>query len=241
MSSPRSSRTPEQKLPSSKEKVRTLGVLTLDAHSRPLGGRFCVFWPLLYTVFTMERLAKLFGSQSRIKILRLFLFNKDSAFSTSEVAERAKVSKEAARKEVVELVATGLLRKKGAGSPARYQVNPHFEYLEPLDVFIRETTSVRPKSMVETLRRAGPLRLVALSGLFTGAEQAQVDLLVVGDTLDERVLTTAVRALEAELGREIRYASFSTPDFRYRLGIYDRLLRDVFDYPHRLLIDKIGA
>ena len=47
-------------------------------------------------------------------------------------------------------------------------------------------------------------------------------------------------SLEAELGREIRYASFATEDFRYRTGVYDRLLRDVFDYPHRLLIDKIG-
>ena len=49
-----------------------------------------------------------------------------------------------------------------------------------------------------------------------------------------------MHALEAELGREIRYAFFTTPDFRYRLGVYDRLLRDVFDYPHRVLLDKIG-
>jgi hypothetical protein len=95
--------------------------------------------------------------------------------------------------------------------------------------------------MVELLKRSGTLRLVALSGFFTGSHEAQVDLLVVGDNLEERSLATAVRALEAELGREIRYASFSTPDFRYRLGIYDRLLRDIFDYPHRLLVDKIGS
>ena len=90
------------------------------------------------------------------------------------------------------------------------------------------------------LRRAGTLRLVALSGLFTGILEPQVDMLIVGDNLDERLLALAVRSLEAELGREIRYASFATADFRYRLGVYDRLLRDVFDYPHRLLIDKIG-
>jgi hypothetical protein len=94
--------------------------------------------------------------------------------------------------------------------------------------------------MIATLRRAGTLRLVALSGLFTGILEPKIDLLVVGDNLDERVLTQAIRSLEAELGREIRYAFFTTVDFRYRLGVYDRLLRDVFDYPHRLLIDKIG-
>lgn len=188
----------------------------------------------------MEGLAKLFGSGARIKTLRLFLFNKDAAFTTPEIAERTKLSKEAVRREVTELLASGLIRRKGSQMPVRYQTNPRFEYLDPLDVFIRETTSVRPKHMVDTLKRAGSLRLVALSGLFTGVGQTQIDLLVVGDGLEERTLANAVHTLEAELGREIRYASFATPDFRYRLGIYDRLLRDVFDYPHRLLIDKIG-
>lgn len=188
----------------------------------------------------MELLAKLFGSSARIKMLRLFIFNKDIALTSLEVAERTKLSKETTRHELTELVAAGLIRRKGTQMPPRYQTNPHFEHLDPLDVFIRETTTVRPKDMVTILKRAGALRLVVLSGLFMGVQQAQIDLLVVGDGLDERVLANAVHTLEAELGREIRYASFATPDFRYRLSIYDRLLRDVFDYPHRVLIDKIG-
>jgi len=188
----------------------------------------------------MEPLAKLFGSPARLKTIRLFVFNQDAAFTLADVAQRTKLSKDVARHELNDLFAIGLLRKKGTQSPARYQSNPHFEHLSALDEFIRETTSVRPQDMIATLRRAGTLRLVALSGLFTGILEPKIDLLIVGDALDERVLTQAVRTLEAELGREIRYAFFTTVDFRYRLGVYDRLLRDVFDYPHRLLVDKIG-
>ena len=132
------------------------------------------------------------------------------------------------------------LRKKGTQTPTRYQANTHLEHFPALDTFIRDTTSVRPQDVVSKLRRAGTLRLVTLSGLFTGTIESKVDLLVVGDGLEERPLMQAVHALEAELGREIRYAFFTTPDFRYRLGVYDRLLRDVFDYPHRVLLDKIG-
>jgi len=188
----------------------------------------------------MEPLAKLFGSPARLKLLRLFLFNKDTAFTQAEVAARSKLSKETARKELADLSALGLLKKKGARTAARYQTNLKFAHLNALDVFIRETTNVRPEDVLNALKRSGSLRLVALSGLFTGISEPQVDLLVVGDNLDERILASAVHALEAELGREIRYASFATPDFRYRQGVYDRLLRDVFDYPHRLLIDRIG-
>ena len=188
----------------------------------------------------METLAKLFGSPARIKTLRLFLFNKDTAFSTDQVALRTKLSKDALRREFTELTAAGFLKKIGARASLRYQANPRFEYLDALETFIRETMSIRPAHITASLRRAGALRLVVLSGHFTGVLEPQIDLLIVGDSLDERALATSVHSLEAELGREIRYASFPTADFRYRLGVYDRLLRDVFDYPHRLLVDKIG-
>lgn len=189
----------------------------------------------------MDLLTKIFGSGARLKMLRLFIFNQDASFTLAEVAERAKLSKDAARHELNDLLSAELLRRKGTLSPARYQVNPRFEHLAALDTFVRETTSVRPQKILAALRKAGALKLVALSGLFSGIHESQIDLLIVGDNLEERVLVNAVRSLEAELGREIRYASFATADFRYRRGVYDRLLRDVFDYPHRLLIDKIGV
>jgi len=188
----------------------------------------------------MEPLAKLFGSGARLKVIRLFLFNKDAALTFPEVAQRARLSKDAARHELNDLLTAGLIRKKGTQRPTHYQTNPRFEHLDALDMFVRETTSVSPQNIMKVLKRAGTLRLVALSGLFTGVLETQIDLLVVGDNIEERILASAVHSLEAELGREIRYASFATLDFRYRLGVYDRLLRDVFDYPHRLLIDKIG-
>lgn len=188
----------------------------------------------------MESLTKIFGTPSRLKTLRLFVFNQDAAFTLDEVSKRLKFSKEAARHELRELVAGGLLRKKGSSLSAQYQINPRFEYLSALDSFIRDTTNVRPKTILATLRHVGTLQLIVLSGFFTDVIESQIDLLIVGDRLDERAIARAVHSLEAELGREIRYASFTTEDFRYRFGVYDRLLRDIFDYPHQRLINKIG-
>ena len=188
----------------------------------------------------MEPLARIFGSLARLKAIRLFVFNQDASFTLDEISKRLKLSKEAARHEVSELLTSGLLRKKGERAAARYQVNKHFEYIAALDLFIRDTTNVNPKIIISTLRRAGTLQLVVLSGFFTSVLESQIDLMVVGDHLEERAIARAVHSLEAELGREIRYASFTTADFRYRFGVYDRLLRDIFDYPHRRLIDKIG-
>lgn len=188
----------------------------------------------------MDPLAKLFGSPTRLKLLRLFLFNDDLSFSASDAAFRTKTATDAARKELNALASLGLLRKK-SGKSVTYAANKKFPYFEALQAFIRATTNLSDGVMVNSIKRSGNVRLVVLSGLFTGAIETKVDLLVVGDKLDERPLESSVRALEAELGRELRFASFSTEDFKYRRGVYDRLLRDVFDFPHRVLLDKIGV
>lgn len=188
----------------------------------------------------MDPLAKLFGSAARVKLLRLFLFNEESLITADDAASRAKVSKAAARKELNLLASIGLLKKRTATTPASYVADPRFQHYEPLKAFLR-TSAVMPDARIaSSLKRAGSVRLVALSGLFTGVVESKVDLLVVGDRISEKAIATVVRNLEAELGRELRYAAFSTPDFRYRVGVYDRLVRDVFDYPHRLVLDKIG-
>lgn len=189
----------------------------------------------------MDPLAKLFGSPARIKLLRLFLFNFESAFTVLEAATRTKLSKDIVRKEANQLYALKILKKRGSGAKTTYAVNPNFKHYEALRAFLRATTGISDTAVVGNLKKAGTLRLVALTGLFTGAVEPKVDLLIVGDRLDDRSLNSIVHSLEAELGRELRYASFSTEEFRYRTGVYDRLLRDVFDFPHRTILDKIGG
>jgi hypothetical protein len=188
----------------------------------------------------MDPLAKIFGSQARLKLLRFFSFNQTANPTIAALEKSTKNYPAVFIKELSIFLEAWYIQKKGSRATTRYQVNPRFEHAAALDHFIRETTSVRPKDILIALKRAGTAQLVVLSGFFVGSVQPQVDLLVVGDRLDERTLASAVHALEADLGREIRYAAFATPDFRYRRGVYDRLLRDIFDYPHRVLIDKLG-
>jgi hypothetical protein len=189
----------------------------------------------------MDPLARLFGSSARLKLLRLFVFNDDLVLPVATIAERAKIAKDVARKELTQLAAIGVVRKRTGKGASGYQANKKFVHYGPLASFMRATTDISDFDIQETLKKAGTLRLVVLTGMFTGVIESKVDLLVVGDKLEERPLLSAIHSLEAELGREIRFASFSTEQFRYRLGVYDRLLRDVFDYPYRSVLDKLGV
>jgi hypothetical protein len=188
----------------------------------------------------MDPLARLLGSNALLKLLRLFLFNEGQPFTLAEAAARSKTPKDAARREVNLLLSAGVIRKRAGKGGATYAADPRFPHYAALQNFLRATSVLSDAEMLAALKRAGALRLVVLSGMFTGAVDTKVDLLVVGDRLDERALETNIHKLEAELGRELRYASFSTEEFRYRIGVYDRLIRDALDYPHKVLLDKIG-
>jgi hypothetical protein len=188
----------------------------------------------------MDPLARLFSSSARLKLLRLFLFNDDTGFSVLDAAFRINVPKESVRKELKTLMMSGIVKKRTGKDGIIYSTNKRFEHYESLQAFLRTTTSLDDTSIVTKLKKGGALRLVVLSGLFTGALETKADILVVGDRIDDKHLEKAVHELEAELGRELRFASFTMQEYRYRVGVYDRLLRDIFDYPHRTLLDKIG-
>jgi hypothetical protein len=53
-------------------------------------------------------------------------------------------------------------------------------------------------------------------------------------------LRERIRSLEAEIGKEIRYALLSSENFYYRLNMNDKLVRDVIDYPHSIVLDRLN-
>lgn len=195
----------------------------------------------------MEQLSKLFGSPARVKLMKLFLFNQDKAFASDDLSRRTQIRLPLARRELQLLSKAGMLKKKkvigesSGRSVNGFILNPSFAYTQALYNLLIETSTFSHKDVVSKVSRAGRVKLIIVSGVFTQNWDGRVDLLVVGDNLRQSTLENTVRALEAEVGRELRFASFETQDFKYRLSIYDRLIRDILDYPHQKILDKIGV
>ena len=45
--------------------------------------------------------------------------------------------------------------------------------------------------------------------------------------------------MEAEIGRELSYGVFETDDFRYRVSVCDKFIRDILDYSHKKILNKL--
>ena len=54
--------------------------------------------------------------------------------------------------------------------------------------------------------------------------------------MKKNVLENAIKTIESEIGREIRYAFFDTKTFQYRYYMFDKLLRDILDFPHEVVL-----
>jgi len=188
-----------------------------------------------------DTLEKIFGGVARVKIMRLFLFNPEASFLMSEIVTRSKVDAGRARREVSFLLNVGLLKKNARGGKPTWHLNEKFPYLVEFQRLLLQTSLINTQNgIIKKLSRIGRLKLVVLSGLFKDQQESRLDILVVADGAKKGVTESTMASIEAEMGKEIRYAVLDTTDFKYRLGVGDRLIRDVIDYPHEVMIDKVG-
>ncbi len=205
----------------------------------------------------MDTLIKLFGNATKVKVIKLFVFNPSASYDVYQIADRTKESISKVRREVLLLEKMKLIRRKSFYKTITRKVrgrkqqvkkktqgwalNDTFEYLQPLHSFLVNLNHLSPKDISKKLQKCGAIKLIIVSGIFIQNSESRVDLLVVGDHLKKNVIETAIKTIESEIGKEIRYAIFETADFKYRLGLYDKLIRDILDFPHEKVVNKLSV
>ncbi len=198
-----------------------------------------------------DPLAILFGSTSRVKLLRFFLFNPSKEFTFDDISRRARLVRRTARAEINALKKAQVIREKNiyVDSPnsnrklktLAFTLNKSFPELQALQTFLFETAPIDGKNLLKHLRQAGVLDFVGVSGVFVRDFEQRIDVLLAMKKFSQAKVEKAIRSLEAEVGIEIRFAAMSSEDLLYRVGMYDKLTRDFFDYNHQVLVDKIGV
>ncbi len=205
----------------------------------------------------MEILGKLLETEERVKIMRLFLLNAEMCFDSGDIMERSKVSRGSLRKEISLLLKIGfvkpkiftkdiehkrgnavkVLKKKVSG----WQLAIDFPLLLPVRNLLISSEPVKKETIINRFKNTGKVKLLVLAGVFLQKEDSRVDILIVGDELKRKGVENILRSIEAEVGKELSYALFDTQDFIYRLSVYDKFVRDILDFPHEKILDKIGT
>ncbi len=198
-----------------------------------------------------DPLSILFGSTARVKLLRFFLFNPSKEFTFDDMCKRARLVRRTARTEISALERAEVITKKtifvvlpGKEKKSKaigYALNKNFTELQALQTFLFETAPIDGKTLLGHLRKAGAIDFVAVAGVFVREFEQQLDVLIAMKKISQAKIETAIRSLEAEIGIEIRFAVMTSENLLYRVGMNDKLARDIFDYKHQILVDKIGV
>lgn len=201
----------------------------------------------------MDILGKLFSSDPLVKIMRLFLMNQDGVFDVQDVSERSLVKESSVKVELKLLESIGFIKSKSfykeveeKGKDGDLKIvkrnkkgwyfDVSFHYAEPLHSLLIEYDTLKQNDIAARFKPAGKIKLLIVSGVFLKSEENRLDLMVVGDNLSKRKIDRAIKLYESELGKELKYAIFDTEEFTYRRDMYDKLLCDIFDFPHEVVI-----
>ncbi len=196
----------------------------------------------------MDTLAKLFGGQARVKLMRLFILNKEKMFTLEDITSRSRIPRTNARREVNALLDMRFIKQKkvtkeGARGTKKkvltWYLNDEFNYMDSVRNLLIDPQLLLPDNLVDRFKSVGRVKFVLVSGIFIDyQEESRVDLLVVCDRIKKNVLTQVIRNLEAEIGKELNYVVFDSAEFQYRLDMFDKLICDILEHPHNKILDS---
>ncbi len=210
-------------------------------------------------------LEQLFGSMTRVKLLKLFLNNPDKFYFVREIARLLKSQINSVRRELINLKNLGIVkeikqlkevdpsaRKKGKkeiregfGSVGGrdvlkkfFQANEESIFFSELKTMLLKADFLLEKKFIGAIRRAGSVDYLVLTGNFVGLPGIPVDLLMVG-RFNRRKISRLIRDFEKDFGRAINYAIMSRQEFKYRKDITDRFLYSILENKKIFMVHNI--
>lgn len=195
----------------------------------------------------MEILHNIFGGKTRVRIMRLFLLNPDVIHDVRSVQTASRGKRGEVEREIKSFEKVGLIRRRRYSAEGRkgkrvsllgWKLNSTFIYLGQLRSLLLRDVLMKGHDIIRRLSRGAVLKLVVLSGVFIQSWDSRVDVLIVGDKLKKGILERTLRSMESEIGRELRYTILTPSDFQYRMSIGDKLVRDILDFPHQVVLNK---
>lgn len=191
-------------------------------------------------------LEHLFGSRTRVKLLRLFLRHPGRPFFVRELSREVGSQLHAVRRELDRFTAIKLLR---VGLPNEDPRHPKKKFYimdstaplySELSSLVTASQFFSEQDMVCELRALGRIAALYFCGTFTNESSAATDLLLVG-RIDRGKLRALMERRSKEIGFDIRYTIMTPSEFKYRRDVADRFLLSILDGRHFLVYNSLPA
>jgi len=181
-----------------------------------------------------------FKSPLRAKIVTYFIRRPSEWGNVTDVVATVGSTRTTVSKELAQLLKFGILISKRVHNTNAYRVNENDALYKPLQEFLATVASPTNKEIIEAFRGIRGVTLIVAGGLFTDEPKSPVEILLVCRSPKDKKIDKAIKKLEALTALPIRYAVLSPQEYYDRRQAYDRMLRDLFEFKHRIVVEKEG-
>lgn len=183
--------------------------------------------------------ADILDSKYGSEILAFLLLAPPRAFSLKEISKRLKISERVLSGVLKEFVDDSMLKQFTRGKDRLFIVNLKHKLLPEIKAFLVRNQKPYEDELFAAVNKLGDVKAAFLSGAFTGQPQLPVDLLIVGKVSLTK-LDNFLNQCKSMLGIDINYSIMTPDEFKLRVNTFDRFIKDIFDYPHIVVVDKIN-
>lgn len=181
-------------------------------------------------------LEQLFGSRTRIKLLRLFLGNPDKEYFVRELTRLIDERINSVRRELANLENVGLVSSLARDKKRFYRANGTSPVFEELRALILKSQFGLEEQLIKAVQRVGRVHYMVLTGMFTDVHDAKTDMLIVGRVNREK-LKKMVEQFNSHFDREINYTVMTPEEYSYRKDITDKFLYHILENQKIVVID----
>ncbi len=178
-----------------------------------------------------ESLKALFSSQTRIKLLAIFLLHPEEEYFIRQLTRLLNEQINSIRRELENLRRIGLVKARHKNRKKYYKTDMDFLFFHELKAMFSKEVKGGESSTILAMKGLPGLSYLLLAGSFVGTH-SKVDLLLVGDVKKEVV---ELLLAQDPTMRNVKYSLFSKADFLYRLSLRDRFILEIVDDPRHIV------
>ncbi len=177
-----------------------------------------------------EALKALFSSQTRVKLLSVFLLHPEEEYFIRQLTRLLNEQINSIRRELENLRRIGLVKARHRNRKKYYKADTDFIFFQELkNMFAKDVRG--ENATIAVMKQLPGLDCLLLAGTFVGTH-SKVDLLIVGDVKKEVI---ELLLSQDPTMKSVKYSLFSRADFLYRLSLRDRFILEIVDDPRHIV------
>jgi len=182
-------------------------------------------------------LAKLFGSEARVRVLSLFMLNASSEYYLREIAQKTGLAVRSVQRAVENLVEIRILRREARGNAVYFSLNDENPILKDLKAIFLKTIGLGDL-LRDMLSQQQNIEVAFIYGSVAKGEESagsDIDLALIG-SISPTDLSAVLRELEDNVGREINATVFTAKEWGERATSGDHFVTTLLREPKVMLI-----